>query len=195
MSRKTFVMLAAPGMIGKSYAAKRIQDRYPASSLLENDLLMHEVFSIAGLENPTHIAINKVSIWRDDVNKKADCNALIRTMHRDWFRKHEDALLFVAEGYPHMLQWYRQQVLEGLQETKCELDCWLLQYYPPLEEQTRRRDMKYKQWGWGTKPMSFHEEELRKSWEDFELPSDEELRFAKVDDSLLTDIFKQIMGS
>lgn len=195
MLSKTFVMLAAPGMIGKSYAAKKICERYPGVALLENDLLMHDIFADAGLKNPTSVSINKVAEWRDAVNAtSADCDALIRAKHFEWFRKHEDASLFVADGYPYMLKWYRQQVLKGLQETKCELDCRLLQYYPPMKEQARRRGLKYKQWGWETKSISFHETELKKSWKDFELPVDERLQFAKVDDIFLAEITMHIMS-
>ena len=127
MSNKTFIMLAAPGMIGKSSAAKLVTESYPSVSRLENDSLMHELFQLVRLPNPNNVAINKVEEWRKKVNLKADCDALIRLLHRDWLAQNSKHSVFLAEGYPYMCQWYRNQARDGLQRLDFTIEYWLLQ--------------------------------------------------------------------
>ena len=187
-------MLAAPGMIGKSSAAKLVIKSYPSVSRLENDSLMHELFQIVRLPNPNNEPINKVEEWRTKVNVKADCDALIGLLHCNWLAQNSKNSVVLAEGYPYMCKWYRNQVRAGLQRLDFTIEYWLLQYYPPLDEQVRRRAKKSSEWGWGPKSYIFDEQEINKSWADFQAPTDEAVHFERVDDARLMEIMKQIVG-
>lgn len=192
MLKKTFIMLAAPGMIGKSTAAQAASKPFPMVHMLENDELMQKLFDIVRL--PRNLPINEMAEWRSEVSKKADCDKLIRLLHRDEVSRHNEKSVVLAEGYPYMRQWYRNQVRDGLQRLDFTIEYWLLQYYPPLDEQVRRRAKKSFEWGWDPKSYSFDEQEIIKSWDDFQSPTDEAVHFEKVDDARLMEIMKQIVG-
>ena len=190
---KAFVMLAAPGMIGKSSAAKKASSAYTAISLLENDTLMHEMFRIVRLSNPTEVPINEWSEWRRQVDDKADCAALIRLLHRDWIACHAESPVFVAEGFTYMLSWYRDLVIAGLDALGYGFDYYLLRYEPPIEEQVSRRAKKYAQWNWKETP-EFHLKELQKTWVQFEAPVEGQTDYQCVDDASFMRVMGDIMS-
>lgn len=161
-------MLAAPGMIGKSYAAKSICKQYPSIACLENDALMHQIFALVYIPEPKNVPLNEVAQWQKRVNDKADCNHLIRLCHRDWVARHWKQPIVLAEGYAYMLEWYREQVCNGLAQLGYDLDFRLLKYSPPIEEQAKWRAAKYKDWEWKEESTSFHIDEIQKQWMDFE---------------------------
>ena len=132
--------------------------------------------------------------WQHKVNGKADCNRLIRLHHRDRVARHRQTEIIVAEGYPYMKKWYRDQVQDGLQRLNQEFHYCLLKYDPPLPEQAERRALKCKDfYGWSPQPQAFHEAEIQKQWLDFETPQDSEgLCYHEVNASQLAEFITRL---
>ena len=190
MSKKTFVMLAAPGMIGKSFAAKHVAENNSAVTVLENDKLMQKLFGLVYL--PQDTPIDKITAWHTAVDKKADCDAIIRLLHRDWVSLNRDSSIILAEGYPYMNKAYRDQVKSGLSHLGYDIKYILFQYQPTMEEQVANRAKKYIDYRWSAITPEQHRQYLEAQWEDFEVPANEEIDFDVVNYTSLTDKMRKI---
>lgn len=190
MSSKVLVMLAAPGMIGKSYSAKAVADANPSVAILENDKLMQKLFRLVHL--PQDMPIDKIAPWHTEVDKKADCDALIRLLHRDWVSLHRDNSVILAEGYLYMNKAYREQVKSGLSHLGYDIKYMLFQYQPAMEEQIANRAKKYIAYGWAPISPEQHKQNLQAQWLDFEAPVGEGVGFQVVDATSLANEIKQI---
>ena len=195
MSNKTFIMLAAPGMIGKSTAAKTSSKPFPMVHVLENDELMKKLFGIVRL--PRDLPINEVAEWRSEVNKRADCDELIGLLHRDEVSLHRKKSVILAEGYTYMERAYREQVKSGLDRLRYEMDYLLLRFQPSIETQVRNRDKKRTDYyNWDPMPSDEHKKHLDAEWAKFEEPApSENLLFEIVDEVSLMERIKQIAGN
>ena len=188
--RRTFVMITGAGMMGKSTAAEGVRKANPEIALLTCDELMLNMFAIA---RQAAMPINDMQRWRDTVNQSVDCDKLIRLLHRDFIARNYAASVVLADGYVYMKEWYRQQVISGLGQLGAEFDYWLLKYAPPIEEQIRRRALKYSAWGWAETTREVHERELLKAWSDFETPRTKDISLREVNDSTLADVIREIL--
>jgi len=190
--KRTFVMLMGPGMIGKSTAARAVCKDNPEIALLTNDELMHKLFALG--RQDVNMPINEMEKWRTSVNQNADCDNLIRLLHRDFISCNSSRSVVLAEGYAYMKEWYRQHVFSGLGQLSGGFDFWILKYTPPLEEQKRRRQSKYVQFGWSAEP-EFHEQELLKAWSNYEGPTTNTAELHEVNDSTLAEMIIKIKQS
>ena len=173
MSTKTFIMLAAPSMIGKSTATRLATQANPVVHVLENDILMQKLFGIVHL--PRDLPIHKMDEWRTKVNVKADCDALIRLLHRDNVSSSYGKSVILAEGYTYMNHEYRQQVKSGLAHLEHQMDYLLLRYEPPMVKQVENRTKKYEKYKWNAISPERHEELLRAEWQNFQEPLPSEM--------------------
>ncbi len=191
--RKTFIMVAAPGMIGKSTAVKKACASIKVTSILENDCLMHDLFALVRLPEPKKIPINEVDEWRKKVDVNADCNRLIRLQHRDWVARHWQNSLLLAEGYTYMMRWYRDEAIKGLNHLGYEFNYWLLKYNPLISEQVERRVSKYADWKWESQSEAFHKARILEQWDHFESPATtENLHFREVNADQLREIVEYL---
>ena len=193
MLKKTFIMLAAPGMIGKSTAAQAASKPFPIVHVLENDKLMQKLFETVRL--PKNLPINKTDEWRAKVNERACCDRLIRLLHRDEVSLHREKSVILAEGYTYMERAYREQVKIGLDRLKYKIDYLLLRFQPNMEIQVRNRDKKHTDYyNWHSISPDEHERHLDAEWAKFEEPApSENLLFETVDEVSLVERIKQVV--
>lgn len=189
MPKKTFIMLAAPSMTGKTYAANRLNAQYPSLLVVHNDDLMKELCSLTKFPVPD---ISKEEVWLPLINAKVDFYALTRHLHRSILLENDAFSVILAEGYMYMLQSYREQVQSGFNELGHPVDCYLLKYEPALEEQVIRQEKKFKELGW-EETDNEHQRQLEVKWRKFEAPQDKELNFEIVDDTSLPVLLSKIM--
>lgn len=137
MPRKCFVMVAGPSAIGKSTICNTLAGERSGIIVLHNDHeVMHRIFDIVHLRVEFVGTIGAPEAWRQGVNAKADCDRLIRLHHRDFIGRYWNNNIILAEGFVYMLDWYRQQIYNGLQgKLPCKFDFHFVLYRP--DEETR----------------------------------------------------------